>query len=48
MMRAFIAVGFAIIATLIAISVIAENCRECCNGEPCNPELRAALTKGAE
>lgn len=47
-MKAFVCIGFAIIAALAIISVIAENCRECCNGEPCNPELRAALTKGVE
>lgn len=47
-MRAFICIGFAIIASLMIISLVAERCLECCNGEPCNPELRAALTKGAE
>jgi len=43
-MRAFVCIGFAIIAALCIISVIAERCTACCNGEPCNPELRARAT----
>jgi hypothetical protein len=43
-MRAFVCIGFAIIAALIILSVIAERCTACCNGEPCNPELRARAT----
>lgn len=41
-MRAFVCVGFAIIAALLIIGVISENCLECCNGQPCNPELYEA------
>lgn len=41
-MRAFVCVGFAIIAALLIISIIAERCETCCNGQPCNPELRAS------
>lgn len=40
-MRAFVCVGLAIILTFMIISVFAEHCLGCCNGEPCNPELRA-------
>lgn len=40
-MRAFVCVGFAIIAAFCIISVVAERCLECCNGQPCNPELYA-------
>lgn len=38
-MRAFICVGLAIIGTLLIIGVQAHYCLECCNGQPCNPEL---------
>lgn len=39
-MRAFICVGAAVIAALCLIGVEATYCTTCCNGEPCNPELR--------
>lgn len=40
-MRAFICVGIAIIGTLLIMGTYAHYCRTCCNGEPCNPELRS-------
>jgi hypothetical protein len=42
-MKAFVCAGLAIILGLIAIGIYAEHCTTCCNGEPCNPELRAQL-----
>jgi hypothetical protein len=44
-MRAFVCVGLAIILTFIILGAYAEHCLECCNGEPCNPELRAKVLK---
>jgi hypothetical protein len=38
-MRAFVAMGSAIIVGLILCSIYAEYCTTCCNGVPCNPEL---------
>jgi hypothetical protein len=46
-MRGFIAVGFAIVAALAIIGVRAKYCEACCNGQPCNPELRAAKIDAA-
>jgi hypothetical protein len=42
-MRAFVCVGSAIICALLIIGVWSEYCTTCCNGEPCNPELRVNL-----
>lgn len=39
-MKAFVVVGLTIILTLTLITAIAHVCTECCNGEPCNPDLR--------
>ncbi len=38
-MKVFVSVGSAIILGLLLIAVHAEHCRECCNGQPCNPKL---------